>query len=75
MTQRSPPSQVGKAGVRKEAVVDYVTIGTLWVVCAIGSYLVAAMKKDPSPLAWGLFGILLGPLGVLGAMILAKPAR
>lgn len=45
-------------------------VGVL-VLCSIGSYLVATQKHDPSPSIWGLFGFILGPIGLLMAMFFA----
>jgi len=57
--------------VTTEALLLYAVI---WLVCAVGAYLIAASKKADNPGTWGIIGLLLGPIGLAGAAILAKPA-
>lgn len=54
---------------------DVTTLLILWVVCAIGCYIVANSRNDPSPTMWAVVGFILGPLGLLLAFIVAKPRK
>lgn len=54
---------------------DPTLILILWIVCAVGAYLIASSKGDPNPGTWGLAGLLLGPLGLLLAAMMAKPPK
>ena len=54
---------------------DITTLLILWVVCAIGAYVVANSRNDPSPTMWAVVGFLLGPIGLLLAFIAAKPRK
>jgi hypothetical protein len=54
---------------------DILIVVVLWVVCAVGSYLIAAQRGDPSPGMWGFIGFLLGPIGLLLTGVMAKPRK
>lgn len=43
----------------------------VWVICGIGSYMIA-QGKGLNPTSWFVVGVLLGPLGILLALV-AKP--
>lgn len=53
-------------------VINELTI-LIWVVCGIGSFLIAQNRGAKNAPTWFLVGILLGPLGILLAAIGAKP--
>lgn len=46
----------------------------VWIVSAIACYLIA-QSRDSTPVSWFVVGLLLGPLGVLLALAVAKPTR
>lgn len=52
---------------------DWLLYGAVWVASASGAYLIAKGKGDPERTRWAVAGLLLGPLGVLLALFLAKP--
>lgn len=54
---------------------DILLVLIVWIVCALGSYLIAAQKGDPSPGTWAVAGFLLGPLGLLATGVFAKPHK
>ena len=54
---------------------DITTVLILWIVCAIGAYVVANSRHHPSPTTWALVGFLLGPIGLLLAFVAAKPSK
>ena len=54
---------------------DLTTVLILWIVCAVGAYIVATSRNDPSPTMWAVVGFILGPIGLLLAFIAAKPKR
>jgi hypothetical protein len=47
----------------------------IWTVCAVAAWWIATVKHAPNPGTWAAIGLLFGPLGVLGAIADAKPAR
>lgn len=50
-------------------------IVAIWLICAVGAYLIAASKQAPDPGMWGVAGFLLGPIGLVGAAVAAKPGK
>lgn len=52
-------------------VINEVTI-LVWIVCGIGSFLIAQSRGATNAPTWFLVGILLGPIGILLAAIGAK---
>lgn len=54
---------------------DILVIAILWIVCAVGSYLIAAQRNDPSPGTWAVTGLLLGPVGLLLTGMMARPRK
>lgn len=52
-------------------VINEVTI-LVWIVCGIGSFLIAQNRGASNAPTWFLVGVLLGPLGILLAAIGAK---
>ena len=47
----------------------------LWIVCAIGAFVVANSRRDPNPTLWAFIGLILGPIGLLLAFIAAKGSK
>lgn len=47
----------------------------IWLICAIGAYLIAGQKGDPNPGTWGIVGFLFGPFGLVAAAVFAKPPK
>lgn len=47
----------------------------IWLICAVGAYLIAGQKGDANPGSWGVAGFVLGPIGLVMAAVLAKPPR
>lgn len=45
----------------------------IWVVCAVVAWFIANAKKATDAGMWAFVGLLLGPLGVLLAIVFAKP--
>ena len=45
----------------------------IWTACAVVAWFIANTKKAPDAGMWGFWGLLLGPLGILGAIAFAKP--
>lgn len=55
---------------------DDLTMAVLvWTICAALAFFVANAKRAPDAVTWGMWGLLLGPLGVIGALLIAKPGR
>lgn len=52
---------------------DWTLTIVVWIVCGLASGWIGQVRHDPSPTTWFVAGILLGPLGVLLALIFAKP--
>ena len=44
----------------------------IWIVCGIGSYMIARDRGATNPLTWFLVGVLFGPSGIIFAAIGAK---
>jgi len=53
---------------------DWTLAIILWTACAVAAWFIAHTKGAPDEVAWAVGGLLLGPIGVLGAIVLAKPA-
>lgn len=47
----------------------------IWTVCAVAAWWIATTKNAPNPGNWAAMGLFFGPIGVLGAIAFAKPAR
>lgn len=47
----------------------------VWIVCGIGSFLIAQNRGATNAPTWFLVGILLGPLGILLAAIGARAPK
>jgi len=52
-------------------VINEITI-LIWIVCGIGSFLIAQNRHATNAPTWFLVGILFGPIGILLAAIGAK---
>lgn len=44
------------------------------VVCGLASLLIAQTRQAPSQWVWAVIGFVLGPIGVVFALLAAKPA-
>lgn len=55
-------------------VINEVTI-LVWIVCGIGSFLIAQSRGATNAPTWFLVGILFGPIGIILAAIGAKPQK
>lgn len=51
---------------------DLTLYAVLWIVCAIGAFVVANSRNDPNPTLWAVIGLLLGPIGLLLAFVAAR---
>jgi len=52
---------------------DYTLLVVLWVVCAVAAYFIAQSRGVKGAGGWALVGFLLGPIGLVLALIFAKP--
>lgn len=52
---------------------DLVIPVLIWTAFAVVAWFIANTKKAPDAGTWAFWGLLLGPLGVLGAIAFAKP--
>lgn len=52
---------------------DYALLLVLWIACAIGAYVIAQSRGVKDAGGWAFAGFLLGPLGLLLALLFAKP--
>lgn len=46
----------------------------IWTACAVVSWWIAQSKGASDAARWGVIGLLLGPIGVIWAIVAAKPA-
>lgn len=46
----------------------------VWIVSGIACYLIA-QSRGSTPVSWFVVGLLLGPLGVVLALAVAKPTK
>jgi hypothetical protein len=51
----------------REAMMEWVIVLILWIVCGIASLQIANARHAVNPMYWGVMGFLLGPFGVLAA--------
>lgn len=51
---------------------DVTTLIILAIVSAVAAYLIAQSRGHGDPVMWGLAGFLLGPIGLLLAVVFAK---
>jgi uncharacterized membrane protein YczE len=54
---------------------DLTVIIIAWLVCGIAALLIAQNRGATNAVTWFLVGVLLGPIGVLLAIIGAKPPK
>lgn len=47
----------------------------LWIVCGTVAAWVADTRKDPHPGTWAAMGFLLGPIGLLLAIVVVRDRR
>ncbi len=47
----------------------------IWTICAVVAWWIAHTKGAPDAGTWAFVGLLLGPIGVLLAIAMAKPAK
>lgn len=52
---------------------DWPVILTVWLVCAVGAYLIAAQRGAGNPGTFGVAGILIGPLALVAAAFASPP--
>lgn len=45
----------------------------IWIVCGIASLGIAQARHDPMGTNWFVIGVLLGPIGVIWALVSASP--
>lgn len=54
---------------------DYTIVFVAWIVCGIASLLIAQNRRATNAVTWFLVGVVLGPIGILLAIVGAKPPR
>lgn len=54
---------------------DYSIILVIWIVCGIAALLIAQNRAATNAVTWFVVGVLFGPIGVLLAIIGAKPPK
>ena len=52
---------------------DWLIWAVLWTVCAVAAYFVATSRGAKDAGMWAIAGFLLGPIGLLLALVMAKP--
>lgn len=50
-------------------------IAAAWIVCGIASLLIAQGRGATNTASWFLVGVILGPIGLLLAIVAARPPR
>ncbi len=54
---------------------DYSIAILIWIVCGIANVLIAQNRGATNVISWFLVGVLFGPIGIVLALIGAKPPR
>jgi hypothetical protein len=54
---------------------DYSIAVLIWIVCGVANVFIAQNRGATNLLAWFLVGILFGPIGIVLALIGAKPPK
>jgi hypothetical protein len=52
---------------------DLSVVVILWIVSACVCWFIADSRDAPDPLTWAVIGVVFGPLGILLALVAAKP--
>lgn len=50
---------------------DIGTLALVWLASAGVAWLIAVIREDPEPGKWAAFGLILGPIGAIGAFVRA----
>ena len=53
----------------------WLVVLTLWIVCAIGSFVIASQRGAKDPGTWAFVGFLFGPFGLLAAGLFARAPK